>query len=56
MSKFSAGYSIIEIFRDLTKAVSACFKPKLESPSREVYLCLKMMDKILPQNLPKMMK
>jgi len=56
MNKFSAGCTVPEVFRDLMKAVNACFNSKLDNSTREVYLCLKMMDKILPQNLPKMMK
>jgi hypothetical protein len=55
MSKFSLGVSLEEIERELGKALSACFKNNSQNSSREVYVCLKMIDKIIPQNLPKMM-
>ena len=54
MSKFSLGVSLEEIEREIAKALSACFK-RNTSNSRDVYVCLKMIDRILPQNLPKMM-
>lgn len=54
MSKFSLGVSLEEIEREIAKAMSACFKKNGQN-SKEVYVCLKMIDKILPQNLPKMM-
>jgi hypothetical protein len=54
MSKFSLGVSLDEIERELGKALSACFKKNSQN-SREVYICLKMIDRIIPQSLPKMM-
>lgn len=52
MSKFSLGMSIEDIEREIGKAVENCFRKSLVQPTnREMYICLKMLDKILPQNL-----
>jgi len=58
MSKFSLGVSIEEIERELRKALNACFSQscsKEQPASREIYHCLKMFDKMLPQDLNKML-
>lgn len=52
MSKFSLGMSIEDIEKEIGKAVENCFRKSLVQPTnREMYICLKMLDKILPQNL-----
>lgn len=55
MNKFSLNMSLEEMEKEIFKALGTCFKLKLEIPSRDVLICLKMIDRILPQNLPKMM-
>ena len=54
MSQFSSGMSLREIEKEISKALEGCFKLKREGAC-ESYDCLKMLDKILPQDLVKMM-
>lgn len=55
MSKFSSGMRLDEIEREIARAVNNSFKGQA-SRSRESYMCLKMLNAILPQDLPKMMR
>ena len=57
MHKFSLGVNLNHIERELGKALFSCFSKSgtEKPPTREIYFCLKMIDKILPQDLTKMM-
>lgn len=55
MSKFSVGMTLNEIQRELSKAVITSLKNIDEKP-REAFTCLVMLDKILPQNLDKLLR
>lgn len=51
MSKFSAHMPLKEIEVEISKAIKSSF----HNSGREAYICLKMIDKMLPQSLVKLM-
>ena len=55
MSSFSVGTTLAEIERELSKTVFNCLTQVNEQP-QEALLCLKMIDKILPQDLSKLIR
>jgi len=54
MSRFSAGMTLTDIEKELTKAVNSALFTSY-GKTNEAFECLKMIDKILPQNLEKLM-
>ncbi len=54
MSKYSAGMTLQEIHAELVKAV-CCSLTNIKN-HKEAYTCLEMVDKMLPQNLGKLMR
>lgn len=54
MSQFSSGMDLREIEREIANAVNSSFTIKQEG-ARDSYICLKMINKILPQDLAKVL-
>lgn len=54
MSQFSSGMDLREIEREIANAVNSSFSTKQEG-ARDSYICLKMINKLLPQDLAKVL-
>ena len=55
MNNFSVGMSLLEIERELSTAINSALY-SYESKSHESYQCLRMLNKMLPQDLGKILK